>query len=69
MIGCWALVEVSVMFALMRTSGENHRLVALQALLTDLYGVPVAVEGWSVLVPGLSHESCSGGLALPGRLS
>lgn len=51
MIGCWALVEVSVMFALMRTSGENHRLVALQALLTDLYGVPVAVEGWERLGP------------------
>jgi hypothetical protein len=51
LIGCWALVEVSAMFALMRTSGENHRLVALQALLTDLYGVPVAVEGWERLGP------------------
>jgi aminoglycoside/choline kinase family phosphotransferase len=35
----------------MRASGDNHRLVAVQALLTDLYGAPVAVEGWEHLEP------------------
>jgi aminoglycoside/choline kinase family phosphotransferase len=39
------------MFALMRASGENRRLVAVQALLADLYGVPVAVDGWERLEP------------------
>ena len=39
------------MFALMRASGDNRRLAAVQALLTDLYGVPVAVEGWERLEP------------------
>src|SRR5579863_9489979 len=35
----------------MGASGENRRLVAVRALLTDLYGVPVAVEGWERLEP------------------
>ncbi len=39
------------MFALMSASGENRRLVAVQALLADLYGVPVAVGGWERLEP------------------
>ena len=39
------------MFALMAASGENRRLVAVQALLTDLHGAPVTVEGWERLEP------------------
>ena len=35
----------------MRAFGGNRRLVAVEALLTDLYGVPVAVEGWERLAP------------------
>jgi hypothetical protein len=38
------------MFALMRASGENRRLVAVQALVTDLHA-PVAVRGWERLEP------------------
>jgi hypothetical protein len=41
----------SAMFALMRASGGNRRLAAVQALLTDLYDVQVAVEGWDRLEP------------------
>jgi hypothetical protein len=39
------------MLALMRVSGEKRRLVAVQALLTDLYGAHVAVKGWERLEP------------------
>jgi hypothetical protein len=39
------------MFALMRTSGVDRRLVAARALLAGLYGMPVAVEGWERLEP------------------
>jgi len=35
----------------MGASGENRRLIAVQVLLTDLHGVPVAVEGWERLEP------------------
>jgi aminoglycoside/choline kinase family phosphotransferase len=35
----------------MGASGENRRLGAVRALLTDLYGVPVAIEGWERLEP------------------
>lgn len=39
------------MFALMRVSGENGYVVAVQGLLADRYGVPVAVGGWERLEP------------------
>jgi len=34
-----------------RRNGANRRLATVQALLADLYGVPVAVEGWERLEP------------------
>jgi hypothetical protein len=57
------------MFALMRASGENRRLAVVQALLTDLYGVPLAVEGWERLEHWAVARVLLRGLALPGRLS
>jgi hypothetical protein len=56
-------------FALMPAFGANGRPAAVQALLTDLFHAPVAVEHWERLEPWAVARVLLGGLALAGRLS
>jgi hypothetical protein len=55
--------------AVMPASGADRRPAAVQALLTDLFRAPVAVERWERLEPWAIARVLFGGLALPGRLS
>lgn len=50
LIGCGVLARERYV-ALMGASGADRRLTAVQALLTDLYGAPVAAERWERLDP------------------